>query len=92
MANLRLQQLDLLSGPATPHFQQSVDDGIQIDLTLVSHDLPPLTRDGVEGRVKKSRRRKGEEGERKKRETKETLPGGPWLCRFVEDLITNAGA
>lgn len=37
ITNLRLQKLDLLSRPAAPHFQQSVDDRVQIHF-LLSHD------------------------------------------------------
>lgn len=39
MANLRLKELNLLARPATPHLEQSIDDGVQIHFALVSHDL-----------------------------------------------------
>lgn len=35
--NLRLQELDLLSRPATPHFQKTINDRVQVHF-LVSHD------------------------------------------------------
>ena len=37
IANLRLEQLDLLSRPAAAHFQQSVYDGVEVHLILVCH-------------------------------------------------------
>ena len=37
MADLGLEQLDLLSGTTAPHLQQSINDRIQIDLVLVRH-------------------------------------------------------
>lgn len=43
ITNLRLQELDLLSRPATPHFQQTIDDRVQIHF-LISHGVPALTR------------------------------------------------
>lgn len=37
--DLRLEKLNLLSRTAASHFQQSVDDGIQIDIVLISHGV-----------------------------------------------------
>lgn len=35
--NLRLQELNLLPRPATPHFQKAINDRVQVHF-LVSHD------------------------------------------------------
>lgn len=37
IANLRLQELNLLARPAAAHLEQSVDDGVQVHLLLVRH-------------------------------------------------------
>ena len=42
VTDLGLQKLDLLPGPAASHFQQSVDDGVQIDVALISHGVQLL--------------------------------------------------
>lgn len=37
IANLRLQKLHLLPWSASPHLEQPVDDGVEIDIRLVRH-------------------------------------------------------
>ena len=37
IANLSLQKLNLLSWPASSHFQKTVNDGVEIDIALVRH-------------------------------------------------------
>lgn len=44
IADFRFQKLDLLSRPAAPHLQQSVNDRIQIHV-LISHDVLKVARD-----------------------------------------------
>jgi hypothetical protein len=67
MANFGLQKLDLFSRPAAPHLQQSIDDRIQINLALVSHDVPPLARNGEEEIEEEKVAEGGREGEKETR-------------------------
>jgi hypothetical protein len=49
ITDLCLQQLNLLAGPASSDLQQSVDDGVEVNVVLVRHCFCPLVEEGDGG-------------------------------------------
>ena len=58
VADLGLEKLDLLAGSATADFEQSVDDGVEIDVLLIRH-YEKLYKKEERGKLKVSRRAPG---------------------------------
>ena len=58
VADLGLEKLDLLAGSATTDFEQSVDDGVEIDVLLIRH-YEKLYKKEERGKLKVSRRAPG---------------------------------
>jgi hypothetical protein len=49
ITDLCLQKLNLLAGAASSDLQQSIDDGVEIDVVLVRHGFCPLLEEGDGG-------------------------------------------
>ena len=49
ITDLCLQKLHLLAGATSSNLQQSVDDGVEIDVVLVRHCFCPLVEEGDGG-------------------------------------------
>ena len=58
VADLGLEKLDLLAGSATADLEQSVDDGVEIDVLLIRH-YEKLYKKEERGKLKVSRRAPG---------------------------------